>query len=505
MDSIQGLVYGFSVALTPDNLFAALIGAFFGTFVGVLPGLGPMGAMALLMSFTLTLKPVTGMIMLAGIYYGAMYGGSTTSILMNVPGETTSVVTCIDGYQMARKGRAGAALTVSAIGSFVAGTVGIVGLMVFAPTLADVAIAFGAPDYFAVCLLGLFACSRISGGSIWKAFISIGAGMAISTVGMQQVSGTLRFTFGNTGLMQGIDIVPVAMGLFGVSEVLSVAEEAGGLPQILSVKMRELFPTGEEWRRSFAPILRATGLGFFIGLIPGPAAVISTFASYNLEKRLSKHPEEFGRGAIEGVAGPESANNAATAGAMVPLMALGVPFAPVTAMLMAALLIQGVHPGPLLITEHPDIFWGLIASMYVGNVALILLNLPLIGMWVSMLRIPQPALLGLILVFIMIGTFSVNSSTFDLLIVSVVGVIGWLLRKLKFDLAPIILAVVLGPFMERTFQQSMAMNGGDMLIFVQRPISLTLLIFLAAVMVLPWLLSSIRARKMTVITSSDPS
>jgi putative tricarboxylic transport membrane protein len=485
MGTIDGLLYGFSVALTPENFLAALVGALLGTVVGVLPGLGPMGAMAMLLSFTVALKAETALIILAGIYYGAMYGGSTTSILMNVPGESASVMTCLDGYQMARRGRAGAALSVAAIGSFFAGTVGVVGLMLFAPTIAQFALSFGPPEYFSLCLVGLFALSRVSGGSLWKGLVVLGLGLALGTVGMEQVSGKSRYVFGILVLMQGIDIVPVAMGLFGVAEVLCVAEQQGGLPQITRVRFRELFPSREEWRRVVGPILRGTGLGFLFGLIPGPAAVLSTFGAYNLERRLSKHPEEFGKGAIEGVAGPETANNAATAAAMAPLMSLGLPFAPPAALLLAALMMQGVRPGPLLISDHPEIFWGVIASMYIGNLALLVLNLPLVGIWVSLLRVPGHVLMALILVFVMVGAYSVNNSLLDLAVVSGMGIVGWLLRKLEFDVAPMILALVLGPFMERTFRESLYMSRGDLLTFVQRPISCALLLVMVVIIVAP--------------------
>ncbi len=485
MGTLDGLLYGFSVALTPGNFLAALVGALVGTVVGVLPGLGPMGAMAMLLSFTVTLKPETALIMLAGIYYGAMYGGSTTSILMNVPGESASVMTCLDGYQMAKRGRAGAALSVAAIGSFFAGTVGVVGLMLFAPAMARFALRFGPPEYFSLCLVGLFALSRVSGGSLWKGLVVLGLGLALGTVGMEQVSGKSRYVFGILALTQGIEIVPVAMGLFGVAEVLCIAERQGGMPQITRVRLRELFPDREEWRRSIGPILRGTGLGFLFGLIPGPSAVLSTFGAYNLERRLSKHPEQFGKGAIEGVAGPETANNAATTSVMAPLMSLGLPFAPPAALLLAALMMQGVRPGPLLISEHPEIFWGVIASMYIGNLALLVLNLPLVGIWVRLLRVPEHALVALILVFVMVGSYSVNNSLLDLVVVSVMGVVGWVLRKLEFDVAPLILALVLGPFMERTFRESLYMSRGDLFTFVERPISLALLLVLAAIAILP--------------------
>jgi putative tricarboxylic transport membrane protein len=485
MNALDGILYGFSVALTPGNLLAALIGSLIGTFVGVLPGLGPVGAMALLLSTTLTLKPVTAVIMLAAIYYGAMYGGSTTSILVNVPGESASVVTCFDGYQMAKRGRAGAALTIAAVGSFVAGSTGLIGLMLFAPTIANFALSFGSPEYTGICLLGLIALTRISSQSFWKGLIVLGIGLALATVGMEPVSGRSRFTFGIIPLMQGIDLIPVAMGLFGVAEVFLVAEQAGGLPQISSIRLRELFPNGSEWRRSVAPILRGTGIGFLIGLIPGPSATISAFASYDLERRCSKQPEEFGKGAIEGVAGPESANNAATSGAMVPMLALGIPFSPPTALLLAALIIQGVQPGPLLIQNNPEVFWGVIASMYIGNVALLILNIPLIGMWVSFLRTPQPILLAAIFTFVLIGTYSVNNSIVDLIVLMVMGCVGYILRKLNFDVAPMILAIVLGPFMERSFRQSLYMSNGDLLVFLERPISAILLFLVIAFLFAP--------------------
>jgi len=487
MDPASGLLYGFSVAFEPENILAALLGALVGTFVGVLPGIGPIGAMALLLPVTLALRPETALIMLAGIYYGAMYGGSTTSILVNVPGEAASVVTAIDGYQLAKKGRAGAALAVAAVGSFVAGTLGVVGLMLFAPPLAQLALSFGPPEYCMVALVGLLALSRLSASSLAKGLFVLALGLGLATVGMEPVSGVSRYAFGFVELSQGIELVAVVMGLYGMAEVLLVAERAGGLPQVVGVKLKELFPTRVEWLRSLPAVLRGTFIGFLVGLIPGPAAVISTFVSYNLERRLSRHPEEFGHGAIEGVAGPESANNAATSGAMVPLLALGIPFAPATAMLLAALMIQGIRPGPLLIQERPEVFWGVIASMYVGNVALLILNLPLVGMWVSLLRIPQPVLLSLILIFMLLGTYSVNNSLLDLTVLWVMGLVGYTLRKLDFDVAPMVLGLVLGPMLEKAFRQSLFMSRGDLLVFLERPLSAALLAVLVALLVLPTL------------------
>ncbi len=485
MGAVEGLLYGFSIALRPDNLLAALVGALVGTFVGVLPGIGPPGGMALLLPLSFGLKPETALILLAGIYYGSYYGGSTTSILVNVPGEAASVVTAIDGYQMARQGRAGAALAVSAIGSFVAGTCGVVGLMLFAPALARFALAFGPPEYFAIALVGLVVLSRISGGSFCQALLVLALGLALATVGMDQVSALPRYTFDNLELAQGIDIVPVAMGLFGMAEVMIVAEQVGGLPTVTSVRLRELFPTAKEWRLAMPAILRGAGVGFLVGLVPGPSATISSFASYNLERRVAREPDRFGKGAIEGVAGPESANNSATSAAMAPLLALGIPFTPATALLLAALMVQGVQPGPLLIQDRPEVFWGVVASMYVGNAALLILNLPLIGMWVSILRVPQPIMLASILVFMLIGTFCVNNSTLDVIVLIVMGAVGYWLRKLKFDVAPMILAVVLGPLMEKSFRRSLYMSGGDLSIFVRRPISGALLAGLVAVLLAP--------------------
>jgi len=489
MDSLQGLAYGFGVAFTGPNLVACLLGVLVGTVVGVLPGIGPIGAMALLIPSTFALGPTTALIMLAGIYYGSMYGGSTTSILVNVPGEAASVVTAIDGYQMARKGRAGAALAVSAMGSFVAGSLGIVALMFFAPILAEVALEFGPPEYFSLTLVGLIFLSRLGGGTALKSFLMVGLGLILGTVGMEPISGLPRFTLGQLQLSQGVELVPVAMGLYGIGEVLIIAERITGIPQMVKVKFRELFPTMTEWKRAFPPMLRGGGVGFLIGLIPGPAAILSTFTAYALEKKISKHPEEFGQGAIEGVAGPESANNSATAGAMVPLLALGIPFAPATAMLLGALIIHGVQPGPLLMTQQPEIFWGVVASMYIGNFVLLILNLPMVGVFASILRLPQHLLMGLILLLCLVGTYSVNNSFLDLYILIGMGGVGYILRKLKFDMAPLILALVLGPMLEKTLRQSLFMTRGNVWMIINRPIAAVLLSAGLAAIVLPPLIS----------------
>jgi putative tricarboxylic transport membrane protein len=496
---LEGLAYGFGVALTPTNLFACFLGVLIGTIVGVLPGIGPVGAMALLLPSTFALSPTTALIMLAGIYYGSMYGGSTTSILVNVPGEAASVVTAIDGYQMARKGRAGAALAVSAVGSFVAGSLGVVGVMLFAGWLADAALQFGPPEYFALSVAGLAVLSRLTGGSVMTAFVMVGLGLAIGTVGMEPISGYSRFTFGSVQLAQGLELVPIIMGLYGVAEVLVLAEEGLRRSEIVKVTLRELFPTREEWRRSSWPIARGSVVGFLTGLVPGPATVLATFIAYTLERRMSKTPERFGAGAIEGVAGPEAANNGATAGAMVPLLSLGIPFSPATAILLGALVIHGIQPGPLLITNQPAVFWGVVASMYIGNFLLLILNLPLVGAFVSILRVPQPVLSTFVLLLCLIGAFSLSNSLLDLWVLVGMGVLGYALRKLSIDPAPLIVAVVLGPVMEKTLRQTLFMAHGDWRLLL-RPLSLALLLAGALALLGPPLAAAWRRR--TAVSAS---
>ena len=481
MEVLHQLMMGFQVAATPLNLLWALVGAFVGTIVGVLPGIGPLGSMAILLSFTLNMEATTAMIFFAGIYYGSMYGGSTTSILLNIPGEAASVVTCIDGYKMAQKGRGGAALTISAVGSFAAGTLSIIGLMFAATILADAALKFGPPEFFAIGSVGLLFLVRLSGGSLIKNVIMLLLGLALATIGTDHLYGIPRFTFGISELGQGVEFLPVAMGLFGIAEVMLTALEKDEVGEMIRVRMRDLLPTLVEWKRSFAPILRGSFLGFFIGLLPGPSPVISTFVSYMAEKKASKHPEEFGEGAIEGVAGPESANNAASEGALVPLLALGVPTGPVPAVLLAALMVHGITPGPLFIKEQPVVFWGLIASMYVGNLVLLLLNLPMVGLFVNLLRVPYKILYPTILLFCVVGVYAVNSSMVDVGIMSVMGVLGYFLRKMDFETAPLVLGVVLAPIIEFSFRQALAMSGGSYTIFVERPIAV---VFLAIALIM---------------------
>jgi len=492
MGPVEGLVYGFGVALAPANLLACFVGVLIGTVVGVLPGIGPIGAMALLIPSTFALSPATALIMLAGIYYGAMYGGSTTSILVNVPGEAASVVTTLDGYQMARRGRAGAALTVAAMGSFVAGSLGVVGIVLSASWLADQALRFGPPEYFALSAMGLAILSRLSGGAVRMSLLMVGLGLALGTVGMEPISGVRRFTFGVLQLAQGIELVPVIMGLYGVAEVIVLAEEGLRKADLARVRLRELFPTREEWGRSAMPIARGSVVGFVAGLVPGPAAVLSTFVSYALERRVSKTPERFGHGAIEGVAGPEAANNGATAGAMVPLLSLGIPFAPATAILLGALVIHGVQPGPLLMVQRPEVFWGVVASMYIGNLFLLVLNVPLVGVFVSILRLPQHVLSTLVLLLCLVGAYSLNNSPLDLWVLVGMGIVGWAFRKLAIDPAPLIVALVLGPFMENTLRQTLFMAHGDWRLLVLRPLSLALLLVGVLVLAAPPVVAALR-------------
>ncbi len=496
---MEGLLYGFTVALTPTNLFVALVGAFLGTVIGVLPGLGPVGSMALLLGLTYGMQPTTALIMFAGIYYGAMYGGSTTSILVNIPGEATSVVTSIDGNQMAKKGRGGAALCLAAMGSFVAGTIGLVLLTFLAPTVAAFAVKFGPPEYFAIALFGLIVLSQLSGGDIIKSLIMVVLGLMLGTVGLDVITGQPRMHFGFLDLQQGIDFIPVAMGLFGIAEVLQAVEErVGASKELIKVRLRELLPNKEEVNRSVGPCLRGSFLGFIIGQIPGPAAVISTFLSYALERKVSKRPEEFGKGAPEGVTGPESANNSASIGSLAPLLSLGIPFAPPTALLLSAMMIHGITPGPLLIKEHPDLFWGLIASMYIGNIMLLILNLPLVGLFVRILRVPANLLMPIILILCLIGAYSLGNSVADIWIMVFVGLAGYVFRKLDYPVAPLVLALVVGPMLENSLRQSLLMSHGSYTIFLTDPISLTILTISAACLVVPYLVRKFRAYRRTV-------
>jgi putative tricarboxylic transport membrane protein len=484
MDLFSGLAHGFSVALTPANLLYAGIGALLGTAIGVLPGLGPPATIALLLPVTYTVEATSAVIMLAGIFYGAMYGGSTTSVLLNIPGEAASVVTCLDGYRLARQGRAGAALGMAAIGSFVAGSLGVLGVSLLAPPLAAFALKFGPRDYFALILLGLMMAVYLSEGSALKGLVMAAMGLILGTVGLDPVQGAERFTFGLSKLTDGLDFVVVAMGLFGIAEVLSNVE-APEVRDIFRTTLRKLFPTLEDWRRCWASLARGSVLGFFIGVLPGGGAVISSFMAYAVEKRVSRHPERFGHGAMEGVAAPEAANNAAATSSFIPLLTLGIPGNASIAMIFVALMIHGIRPGPLLLQEHPGLFWGTIASMYIGNAMLLALNLPLIGLWVRLLNIPYHFLAAGVLVFCIIGAYSVNNSVFDVGTMVGFGAVGYLLRKADFPVAPLILAMILGPQLERTLQQALIGSGGDLRVFLTGSISATLLVGAVALALSP--------------------
>ena len=466
------------------NLLFCFLGVFMGTLVGVLPGLGPTAAISLLLPVSFHLSPVSSIIMLAGIYYGAMYGGSTTSILVNMPGEAASVITCLDGHQMAKKGRAGAALGIAAFGSFIAGTIGAVGIMLVAPPMAKFALAFGPAEYFSLLLMGIVIIVYMSSGSILKDLLSAMFGLLLGTIGMDSISGTQRLTFGILELTDGIGFIPAVMGLFGVSEIFMNVERAV-VTTLVTEKVKNLLPDRQDWKESFWPIIRGTVLGFFMGVLPGPAPVISTYSSYALEKKISKTPEKFGTGHIVGVAGPEAANNAASSGAMIPLFTLGIPANSVIAVLLGAFMIHGLQPGPMFISKYPDVFWATIVSMYIGNAMLLVLNLPLIPLWVKVLKVPYTILFPLILVFCLIGVYSLNFSQVEITLMIAFGVLGYLMRKYKFEMPPLILALVLGPMMESSLRLSLLMSQGDPTTFLRRPLSAlfmvvsTLLIVLA--------------------------
>ncbi len=491
-----GVLLGFQVAFNPVNLLWCFIGSVLGTAVGVLPGLGPAATIALLLPVSMKMgSPVTAIILMAGIFYGAMYGGSTTSILLNLPGEAASVVTCIDGYQMARKGRAGPALGVAAIGSFIAGTFGVVGMTVMAPPLAEFALKFGPPEYFSLTVLGLLLATYLAGDSPLKGLTMAVMGLILGSVGLDPLSGAVRFDFGVPDLQSNIDFVTIAMGLFGVGEILINLEQSEAA-SILTTKIKNVFPTLADLARSGWAMVRGALIGFVVGILPGGGAVLSSLISYAIEKKVSKHPEEFGHGAIEGVAGPEAANNSAASSSFIPLLTLGIPGNASTAMIFAALLIHGITPGPFLLKEHAPVFWGVIASMYIGNVMLLILNLPLVGMWAQLLRVPYAFMAPLVMILTLVGVYSVNNSVFDIWVMLAMGIFGYLARKLKFDLGPLLLAFVLGPIMERSLRQALLMSHGSFGVFVSpsRPIS-AVLMAVAILFVLGNLWAAYRAKQ----------
>ncbi|MFG1414327.1 MAG: tripartite tricarboxylate transporter permease [Pseudomonadota bacterium] len=490
MELIDNLSLGFSVALSFQNLFYCFIGVLLGTLIGVLPGLGPIATIAMLLPITFGLPPVSALIMLAGIYYGAQYGGSTTAILINLPGESSSVVTAIDGHQMARQGRAGAALATAALGSFFAGTVATFLLAVFAPPLADLALQFGPPEYFSLMVLGLVASVTLASGSVVKALAMIVLGLLLGLAGQDIYTGVPRFDFGVPDLADGFDFVALAMGMFGLGEIIRNLEDESQR-SLVAAKVKSLMLTKDEFKAIIAPVIRGTVLGSFLGILPGGGAMLSSFAAYSIEKKISKTPGRFGKGAIEGVAGPESANNAGAQTSFIPMLTLGIPSNPVMALMIGALIIQGITPGPNVVTEKPDLFWGVIASMWIGNFMLVLLNLPLIGIWVRLLTVPYHILFPAIVAFCCIGVYSVNNNTFDVYTMALFGVLGYVLVKLDCEPAPLLLGFVIGPMLEEYLRRAMLISRGDATVFVTRPISAVLL-FLAVAALVVVLLPSVQ-------------
>ena len=474
MDLLANIALGFQAALTPWNLLYCAIGVFVGTLIGVLPGLGPVATIAMLLPATFALPPVSALIMLAGIYYGAQYGGSTTAILVNLPGETSSVVTALDGYVMAKQGRAGVALTTAAVGSFVAGTLATVVIALAAPPLANLALRFGPAEYFSLMVLGLVASIVLASGSLLKAIGMILVGLLLGLVGTDVTSGTQRYTFGVPELFDGIGFVAVAMGLFGLGEIVVNLEREGGGALLIN-RIVSLWPTREDWKRMVAPIARGTVLGSFLGILPGGGAMLASFAAYSLEKKVSRHAREFGHGAIEGVAGPESANNAGAQTSFIPMLTLGIPSNPVMALMVGAMIIQGIQPGPSVMTEQPALFWGVVASMWIGNFFLVVLNLPMIGLWVRLVTVPYRLLYPAILVFCGIGVFSLNNAEFDVYVMAVFGLLGYVFAKLECEPAPMLLGFILGPMMEEYLRRAMLLSRGDPLVLFQRPISAAIL------------------------------
>ncbi len=482
MDALEQLLYGFNVALIPINLLYCFIGVFLGTLVGVLPGIGPTAGMAILLPISYNIPTTATIIMLAGIYYGAMYGGSTTSILLNIPGEAASTVTCLDGYVMARKGRAGPALGISALGSFIGGTFALIGLMLLGPPLGRWALKFGAPEFFCLMLLAFVLLSFLGSKSMMKSLMMVLVGLFLSTIGMDFISGQQRFTYHIVSLMDGIEFISIIMGLFGVAEVL-INIETTFKGEVYEAKIKNLFPNVQDWKDSIGPIFRGSFLGFFLGILPGAGPLLCSVTSYALEKKLSK--KQFGTGVIEGVAGPETANNSGSTGNLVPLLTMGIPGNAVTAILLGALMIHGIQPGPLLIKNHADIYWGVIASMYIGNVMLLVLNLPLIPLWIRILKLPYYFLFPIILVLCTIGSYSINGSIVDVTIMMIFGVIGYFMKKYEYEPAPLIMAFVLGKMFENSWRQSLILSDGSFGIFVTRPISLALLIVAGLLLISP--------------------
>jgi putative tricarboxylic transport membrane protein len=475
MDLFHNLILGFSVATTLPNLMFCFLGALIGTLIGVLPGIGPVATLAILLPVTFYLPPIGALIMLAGIYYGAQYGGSTTAILVNVPGESSSLVTCIDGYQMAKQGRAGSALAIAALGSFFAGTVSTIFIAVASPPLSKIALEFGAPEYFSLMVLGLIGAVVLANGALSKAVAMVFLGLLFGLVGTDTNSGLLRYTFGLPILSDGIGFVPIAMGLLGITEIITNLEKTEGRTSI-TAKIGKLWPTRDEFNLAWPAVLRGTGLGALLGVLPGGGALLASFASYAFEKKIARDPSRFGRGAVEGVAGPESANNAGAQTSFIPLLTLGIPSNPTMAVMVGAMTIQGIAPGPRVMITQPELFWGIIASMWIGNLMLVVINLPLIGIWVSLLKVPYRLLFPSILLVCSIGVYSLNSSAFEVSMTALFGLLGFVFYKLGCEVAPFALGFILGPLMEENLRRALLLSRGDPMVFLQSPISVALLI-----------------------------
>ncbi len=483
-DIFSNLAIGFNAALTLQNIGFALLGCLLGTLIGVLPGIGPVPAMAMLLPITFGMEPLSALIMLAGLYYGAQYGGSTTSILVNIPGEASSIVTCIDGHQMALQGRAGPALAVAALGSFFAGCVGTIFIAAFGPTLSAFASQFNSPDYFSLMVLGLTAAVVLAHGSVLKAVAMVFVGLLLGLVGTDVNSGQQRYTFGLSAIWEGIDFLPLVVGMFGVVEIVRNLESRDHMRAAVTTRFRDVWPTGQDFRDSWPAVLRGTGLGSLLGILPGGGAILASFAAYTVEKKLARDPSRFGKGAIQGVAGPEAANNAAAQTSFIPLLTLGVPGNAVMAMMMGAMIIQGIEPGAVVMTKRPDLFWGMVASMWIGNLMLLVLNMPLIGLWVKLLSVPYRMLYPAILMFCIIGVFSINNNVEQLVIMALFALFGYVLYKFGCEPAPLVLGFILGPLMEENMRRSLLISRGDPMVFIERPISATLLAMSVAVVAL---------------------
>jgi TctA family transporter len=493
MELFNNLVFGFTVALSLQNLWFCFIGVFLGTLIGVLPGIGPLATIAMLLPLTFNVPPVAALIMLAGIYYGAQYGGSTTAILVNLPGETAAVVTCMDGYQMARQGRAGPALAIAAIGSFFAGTVCTLIIALFGPPLAEMALKFGAPEYFSLMLMGLVAAAVLAHGDMIKSLAMVAMGLLLGIIGTDVNSGMARYSFGIPELTDGIGFIVIAVGVFAVGEIVSNLGETEER-KVFTSKISGLMPTVQDLKVSFWPIVRGTGIGAFFGVLPGTGPAIASFSSYMVEKKIAKDPSRFGKGAIEGVAGPESANNADAQCKFIPTLTLGIPASAVMALMLGALTIQGIAPGPQVMTQKPDLFWGLVASMWIGNLMLVVLNLPLIGLWVSLLKVPYRLLFPAIMAFSCIGIYSVNNSSFELYLTAIFGIIGFVWMRLECPPAPMLLGFVLGPLMEENLRRALLISRGDPTVFFTRPISLGFMIATALIIII-MVMPAVKARR----------